>query len=574
MHGAALRELFSFSGQPEDLRQALHVLTAPLGSSSVLPGEERRLLLEFLRTCVVLHMVEPRENVPETALEFVGRRGLAAGDEAFVALPLARIHLARHRTTGSPGSLDRAQDLAERFDAPQESRSDLAEQQAVLASVSLARFRMYGEPNLLLDTLVRSGSALSLVHREDRIRRPLLELAHAEVLRLQHSLTRDAANLEEATVLAGRAVSGLPRTAVWRQRALLEVARCRLDGFRLNGEPSELDQAVEAFQAAASAATADWQRADRHDALLQRAECLLLRYEAFGDGQALELAAAGLENAEQELSFDDAPQDVAHAAAFASTVLALHTADSTHSGHDRDRDFDRALTLLDFALESAQADIRQGGAARASALLARAALIHGMEEAPSQLLHDAARGVEQVCRDRAAPPLQRLRAAVVWGSLATRLNAGAEVMRSYEAVTELLPPVLLLPADVRDHAAPAWEKLSREAAACAIEAGMPERALEFLELRGVLLSAWREQSHGDVDRLSEVAPSLATELRWLWAFLHLHPERGQPLEHRRRERPQAQLEHLLDAVRAVPGFEDFLSPCPPGGCSWPPGRGP
>ncbi|MGW3917288.1 CHAT domain-containing protein, partial [Streptomyces sp. NPDC005070] len=180
--------------------------------------------------------------------------------------------------------------------------------------------------------------------------------------------------------------------------------------------------------------------------------------------------------------------------------------------------------------------------------------------ASGDALHRAADDARHIAREQSAQPLQRLRAALLWGSLAMRMGHQDDVILSYETVVKELPPVVLLPGEGRGAVISAWEERSRDAAACAIEAGSPERALEFLEQRSALLSAWTTDSRAEVDQLHRVAPDLAEELRWLWTFLHLDAGPADAPVFRRSDAVQARMNHLVDAVRAVPGFEAFLVP--------------
>jgi hypothetical protein len=108
--------------------------------------------------------------------------------------------------------------------------------------------------------------------------------------------------------------------------------------------------------------------------------------------------------------------------------------------------------------------------------------------------------------------------------------------------------------------------LACDAAAWAIEAGQPERAVELLEQgRGVLLAQATEHRAREHD-LRRVRPDLASQLTGLEDRLeHLPPaddplRAADPILARGRTDLARERDAVLHQIRALPGFTDFLRP--------------
>ncbi|MEV0220067.1 hypothetical protein [Streptomyces sp. NPDC050704] len=556
--GAAQRELFCHTGDLSLLHRAGETLATwadrMLGGSVSTGG----LVAELLTTYLVLHEVRPRENALLRALNLADwtSRSHSRAERETYALPLARVLIARYEAEGDPADLDQAEDLAQHPLSLQEPRSVLAERAAVLASVYLARFWRDGSPDALHAALGQCRSALKISPGSDKLLRARLRHALSDVLRVHSAVLPEQADADEAVALAEQGARSLPAKSTWRMTALISLNRCRLDGFRRTGAVSELDRAIKASQEVVSHSQFHPDLPYRHTALVQLGECLVLRYRVTGDGLSLSLAVESFRSTREDLAALSPAHHVARTAAYASALLELHTLDSSHT------ELTSALAELDALLEHDRHDRQLTDPESASVLLARATFLSHPPNASAAALRDAADRARQVVRSPYVLPLQRLRAGLLWGSLAVRLGLPEDVVQSSETVAGLVPVVLLTSG--REHAelVRAWEERSREAAAYAIEAGAPDRALEFLESRSVLLSAWRQDSHTEVDRLREAAPDLLAELRRLWAFLHLAPK---PIASRIRpqeDTSQDQLAELVETMRAVPGFEGFLAPVP------------
>ncbi|MER7403462.1 hypothetical protein ABT373_13475 [Streptomyces sp. NPDC000070] len=550
--GAAQRELFCHTGDPSHLHKSVDALAAWTDRMLGGPTPVGWLAAELLDTYLLLHEVQPRQNFLQQAVDLARTAFDTPADQEAFALPLARVFVARYEVEGHPAALDQAEHLAESVSSSEEAGSVQAERAALLASVHMARFWSDGSHEALEEALRQCRAAVWISPESDRLLRARLNHALSGVLRVRAAVLSEDADLDRAIGLAERAAKRLPSRSVWRMAALIGLNRCLLDRFHRTGAVSALDRAVNASKEVVSRSRNQPDLPYRHTALVRQGECLILRYKATGDSPSLSQAIESL-RATRVLSLAqrDARRD-----AYASALLELHTLDSSQA------DIRSALSELHSLLLHDDLDPRFAAPESAPVLLAQAAFVLSLPNQSYASLRDAADKARQVATSRDAPPLQRLRAGLLWGNLAMRINRPQDVVLSYETVTGLVPLVLLTSGGEHADIVRAWEELSREAAAHAIEVGAPERALEFLEQRSVLLSAWRQGSPTEVDRLREAAPYLAAELHGLWAFLHLAPGPITSWTHRWQDAALARLDQLVAAVRALPGFVDFLAPVP------------
>jgi hypothetical protein len=144
-----------------------------------------------------------------------------------------------------------------------------------------------------------------------------------------------------------------------------------------------------------------------------------------------------------------------------------------------------------------------------------------------------------------------------------------------EAAVELLPQLgarALARAD-QEHSLGRLSSLAGQAAAVAVAAGQPGRAVELLEqTRGILVAEILDARGSDVTRLARYSADLAAEFTALRARIdNLDRQRvpvpdsaGQPHYERARalERRAAYeaWDQLVARIRRVPGFESFLMP--------------
>ncbi|MFF1341230.1 CHAT domain-containing protein [Streptomyces sp. NPDC058290] len=197
-----------------------------------------------------------------------------------------------------------------------------------------------------------------------------------------------------------------------------------------------------------------------------------------------------------------------------------------------------------------------------------------------ELLDEARRCYREAGESTAASTFLRIDAHRRLARLSAEPEHAAEGLRAVEKAIELvgiLAPGSLTRAD-REHQIGRVADLAGEAAAAALFAGRPARAVELLErVRGILAADALAVPGDDRARLDEHAPHLAVELDRLRARLATPdrptspygrrpvagataeqvPDAGRRLAADRREAYEA-WQGLLTRIRSVPGCEDFL----------------
>ncbi|MFE7649902.1 CHAT domain-containing protein [Streptomyces phaeoluteigriseus] len=546
VHGAAQNGLFWHIGDIALLSQALGTLTPVADPPTDAAPDHRRITAELLTTYALLYETSEREDVLRDALHWADRALATPEYETYCALPLARLLLAHHEATGDLGALRRADNLTRANEPPNEPKSVQAERQLLRARSCLAWFRAHASRDAFEDALEHARSAVLLTPSNNKIRTVRPRLLLAGVLRLRFALAHERKALDEAVNILRLVAVALPASSPWNGVAQHDLARCLLDSYRQNAESAELGAAHEACRAALSDGR------DRHPVLahrqaalaLVRAECLLLAYAGSREPQMLRRAVRDLL---ETLETGEAQPPTANRSAWyptAGIISALLQVPADAPGTEN------LIELLDLwkgvVKTSTRADPTLRGAALSSLFLLRARLLFGSSDSPGLML-DAAAEDARLAAASAVHPLRRLQALLQWGELAVQQGANKAVADAHERVTRELMPLRVLPPD-REHQdlIAAWERLSREAAACAIEKGRPDRALDILEQRSQVLAEF------GADRPGEPPSALSTEVRWLWAYLHLdadHTSQGGP----QREEAWRRMTELADDLPTASG---------------------
>ena len=192
---------------------------------------------------------------------------------------------------------------------------------------------------------------------------------------------------------------------------------------------------------------------------------------------------------------------------------------------------------------------------------------------------DAALGFwRQASQVSAGTPVMRLAAARSWGSTAAGQARMDEAADGYAAAVSLLPAVAWHGMDrpVREEQLTHWAGLAADAAACATQAGHPERAVELLEQGRSVLWTQALNLRSDLTRLADVAPELAGRLDGIRMVLD-SPEpvlladaaASVPVRNRHqqdaadlRRRKAREWDDVLAQVRDLDGFAHFLGAIP------------
>jgi tetratricopeptide (TPR) repeat protein len=201
----------------------------------------------------------------------------------------------------------------------------------------------------------------------------------------------------------------------------------------------------------------------------------------------------------------------------------------------------------------------------AGSLLARFDLLHRLEDAEMAIRH-----LSIAATDLVGLPSYRFKAARGWISIASRLEH-ISLLNAYECALELIPLVawLGLPIVGRHQYLAQIGGMAREAASAAISLEQYGKALEWLEQGRSIVWTQILQLRTPVDQLREVNSDLADRLVQVSRTLEqgsgqggISEEVAQSMEEqgRRYRALTMEWESIIDQVRSLPNFENFLRP--------------
>ena len=424
-------------------------------------------------------------------------------------------------------------------------------------------------------------------------------------LRERFDLTRLAEDIDRAITVSRSAVALMPSSDPLRAGMLSNLCKALRARFIRSGGVADIDEAITAGRAAVQAASPDDR--DRAAYLSNLAEAHTVRVGSVSsDEQRAEVAEAlreGMRRAEQagdvrrqaELSLTYArwlsrpagiDADIESAIELYDEALALAPED-----HPRRAAYlaNRAMVLQMRAVRSGQtADAGQAVADYTAALDGMSAQdprrtgmlnnLVGMLGEGS--LHYRVKYLREAATVEAAPPHQRLRVARAWAEAAVEIDDPSDAVEAYRIAIGMLVRLAWGGRD-RTHQEDQISTrpgLAGDAAAVAVRAGQPERAVELLEQGRSVLWAQQLQLRGDLARLREREPNLARDLESVRAVLNQPlavpepaadqgpapsgPRDEAALTAGQRLRAVERWEDLLGRARSLPGFEDFLLPMP------------
>ncbi|MFI2645227.1 CHAT domain-containing protein [Streptomyces sp. NPDC018610] len=470
----------------------------------------------------------------------------------------------------------------------------------------LAKYRMAGGQDVLDEAVTEARGALAATG-ENAAGPANTVVAHgllAEALHARYELTVRPADLDEAIALLERAATltaGANRVAV-----TMTLADCLLTRAGGTRHTKDVRQAVELLRTARD-------QAGPHGAyratLSNRLGNALLRlFERTGDQETLSQASDAYQATLQDLS----PRDPRYPLAVASLAGMLRIAHE-HTGalepleyavgchrhalalcapdHDDRRlfldglgyvlrkrydatgdlaDLRECVEVLREAVAGFPAQHPQQMATRYS--LVQALRAEHLRTGDPERVREAAEVAAAAGLVRTAPVSRRVEALDVLGHCRATLGdwtAAADALGEAVALLPRLASRNRLRVD-QHHDLAGTSGVAMSAAACALNAGRPQRALELLEQgRGVLLSR-RLTARGGLGRLWAADPGLAQAYERLRReFDAPEPDRlpdPDPLTRGTFRSPdasrdrEAEWEALLGRIRALPGLDDFLRP--------------
>lgn len=385
-----------------------------------------------------------------------------------------------------------------------------------LADALRLRFQHNGHLNDLNTAITELLGVLGVLEPGD----PLLgrTLWNLAVTAVEHvDSTGEPSQLRRVLRTFAGATRGLSREDPDNTAALAGYSGLLRRHFLHGAAPNALDTAVAAGEAALETAGAGVERATVLNSL---ATTLITRYEHSGQANDLELAAQHAEQA-GELAPEGSPPQ--HQAWAALGVIGGYR----YRLNGRSADLDQSVEALDRAL-TAMPRTAPGRAAVATQL-GRSLQLQFQKTGRRRIYRWAHRVLTEAAQQETAPAEQRLRAANICGRLAAEAQRWSEALESFSAAVELLPLVTRgrgVVGSAREHRRWAW--LTADAAACAVETGEPQRAIELLEHgRNTLLADFLPVG-GDLEDLRRELPDLVDEAVRLRRLLDRPPEETSP----------------------------------------------
>jgi tetratricopeptide (TPR) repeat protein len=413
----------------------------------------------------------------------------------------------------------------------------------------------------------------------------------------------DLADINEAVESGRAAISATPSDSPSRLMHLSSTSTALLTRFQHIGERADLDQALALSQAAIDAtpiSSPNWSAVVSHHAIM-----LQTRFEQFDErtdiDEAVDRGRAAVESAPvidrgmclsnlgsalmKRFDKFGALTDIHEAIRTCRDAIdATPTGDTdtlarqtNHAAALQSR-FDRLgeLADLDQAIDAYRAAAHSTphddpGRAPVLANLGTA-LQSRFEHTQNRADIDSSIDVrKEATQLETAPAALRLAAADAWGAASASLGDWPTALEGHAAAVGLLPLLAWrgVSRSGREELLADWRGLAADAAACAIEAGQPDRAVELLEYgRGVLWSQLLD-ARTDLTTLHDVEPDLARRLDAARALLDVPATGFQPSNGNvdgavwRTDQHMAAARRwdlLVEQVRQLPDFETFLQP--------------
>jgi len=472
-----------------------------------------------------------------------------SGDENHGAC-LANLGQALHAAfmaNGDDEVLDEALDLTRRAFATPGLAGSRREGAALQLGILLAsKYGRTGELPVLAEAIELGRSSIAGSTASGwMLSARLVNLGRA--LSIWYRRTGELDSLREAAQAQLRALTVAPPGHQDRTLYQLNLSETLRTLFDRTGNPTLLDGAFAMARDALAAVPPGHPFRINH--LANLALILQQRYAENDDLADLDAAEALLRDALAEADASH-PQRPALSAALGEVMdlASRHTSDFSR--------LDEAIAVTADALHSTSS----GQRARSVILrnLAGLHLTRHRHLADQAALPEAISLLREAAADRTAPVRARVEAARRWGRAAADAGLTETALEGLATAVELLP--LLAARSFQRYDAEYWLSeyggLASDAAALALAAGSPDRALELLELGRTVLIAQALDARTDLSALRDRDRELAARFAWLSAQLD-DDQAGQPGS---RRALADELEAVIAAARALPGLDRFLLP--------------
>ncbi|MEY9989226.1 tetratricopeptide (TPR) repeat protein [Streptomyces sp. V4I8] len=399
-------------------------------------------------------------------------------------------------------------------------------------------------------------------------------------LRVRHDHFGDAADLDEALDTSREAVRVASRAHRGDHIACLgELSAVLRSRYERTQRTADLDEAIATLELVMATTQSGDRPYLRVVDLTTLCGLLVQRYRMTGQWADLDQALAVGRQAAQHMPADHRLYDTClNNLALVLRVRYAHTPNTA--------ELEEAIGLARTAVGNALAD----DPARAGHQLNLALAMHSRYRA-SHRPADLADALEPA-RDATTSPVAdipaRVAAGIAWGDIAASAGEYAEAVVALETVIELLPRLAAreLRRSDQEYRLGRWSGIAASAAACALAAGQPEKAVTLMEQgRGVLLArvldaradltALRRHHPGLAEEFEELRdalddvhapepllgtdeePTIGVKGTWTGPVQDGAPVRGRDRDRQTRRALEARWDSLLERIRAQRGFSAF-----------------
>ncbi|MFI6370037.1 CHAT domain-containing protein [Streptomyces sp. NPDC050546] len=555
-HSKALMARFERLGKSDDIDEAIAAQRANLASTAAhhpgLPAAKSALGIALAKR---FDHMQVMDDIDEAIGLFD-----SAGDSSALGAALTQ----RSGRSGDMADLDRAIATLSRAidgkrgkDAPRDAHADLSN----LGGAHLGRFMRIGGSRDIDDAVDQLRQAVGAA--PDPLQRApyLANLCHA--LQVRHEHSGRLADLDEAVQAGTLAVAVIPEDHPHRIGYLSNLALVLRTRFLRTFDEEDISRAIAYDKEAVATASAS--HPERPRLLSNLGGGLATRFDrngTQGDPGDLEAALAAFREAVHTTP-PGHPREGVH---LHNLGAALAT---RYERGERMPDLDEAVRHLRRSTRLGPADHPE----RARFLVSLGAVL-GKRYSVTHMSEDAAEAADvlgEAARTGSAAASCRIDAAARWCSLAAEREDWPTAVRAAETAVGLLSLLAWRGAEQADsqHQLRRFTGQARFAASCALRAGSPARAMELAEQgRGVMWSRLLD-TRADLSALRETAPDLAARLDHLRMLLDAPaqpssiPSPGQPqggAAPQDRSAPAREWDDLVEQVRRIDGFTDFLKP--------------
>ncbi len=398
-----------------------------------------------------------------------------------------------------------------------------------------------GDHAVLAEAIENARAALRAWRPGHEDRADLVNIL-AALLVSRHHATRDTSSLVEATDLLRDLLDEIP--ADHPAHATSNGHLATVLGLQDRVDPAQADEIVALCRSALDGIPPD--HPIRPRVLATRTDVLINRARRTGSADDLEEALAAARGAVAEVP----PGKRVPGQAWNALAVALA---AWHERFDDDAAFEEAVGLLQRGTSEAVDEVE-----RADLRFTLAALWNNRYAATREPEHAraAVTALDAAATSGGCSARQRVRAAVAAAEILGELGAWREATDRMGTAVDLLSTLAgrHLPIGDRRSALSEFKTAPVRAASYAVEAGRPERALELLERgRGLLFAENAAFRHG-AGTLASQAPGLASALTRVITELDVTTTADS------RHRLDRDRQRLIDQIRELAGFEDFLKP--------------